>query len=191
MEEDSAETGCFSNYRGSVEMRWYDDTWIGKEGIAANMRRMALVGVLDNMRPIELQRRYLDKCTGAHRASGVQFIYTRDTGMHSCGWFKNPDYERCLHLSLSFRDPESGARLPYNERAARDWVKAFFGDWVRYVWTESPFSAEGKLCDVWHHRVFCDPSWQPLIPRGEVYSREFTEKGWLSWSDARHAEEAA
>lgn len=166
-------------------MRWYDKTWIGKEGIAANMRRMALTGVFDGS-----PTPYLDKCTGAHRDSGVQFIFTRDTGMHTSGWFKNPDYERCWHLSLSFREPDSGARLPYDEKAASEWVKAFFGDWTRYIWMESPFSDEGKACDVWHHRVFCDANWQPLIPRGEVYSREFTEKGWLSWSDARAAEEA-
>lgn len=114
-------------------------------------------------------------------------IFTRDTGMHASGWFKNPDYERCWHLSLSFREPDgsknAGARLPYDERAGAEWVKAFFDDWTRYVWMESPFSDEGKACDVWHHRVFCDPAWQPLILRGEVYSREFTEKGWLSWSE--------
>src|SRR5690606_31231568 len=29
-------------------------------------------------------------------------IYTRDVGHHSNGWWKNPDYERCRHLSISF-----------------------------------------------------------------------------------------
>lgn len=174
--------------REGKRMRWYDETWIGKEGIAANMRRMSLSGVLDSTRPIEEQNRYINKCTGVHRSTGSQFLFTRDTGMHSSGWFKNPDYEQCWHLSLSFRDPETGARLPYDNKLSEQWVKAFFGDWTRYIWMESPFSAEGKQCDVWHHRVFCDPAWQPLIPRGEVYDREFTEKGWLSWSDARYAE---
>jgi hypothetical protein len=31
--------------------------------------------------------------------------------------------------------------------------------------------------------VFCDERWQPILPRGEVYSREFTEKGWKSFSE--------
>lgn len=170
-------------------MQRFDATWIGKDDIAARMRRMALTGVFDGS-----PTPYLDKCTGIHQASGVQFIFTRDTGMHASGWFKNPDYERCWHLSLSFRSPDgnkdAGARLPYDEKAAKAWVDAFFGPWTRYVWMESPYSDEGKACDVWHHRVFCDLAWQPLIPRGEVYSREFTEKGWLSWSDRVAAEVA-
>lgn len=32
-------------------------------------------------------------------------------------------------------------------------------------------------------QVFCDPAWQPLKPRGEVYTREFTEVGWKSFSE--------
>jgi hypothetical protein len=34
-----------------------------------------------------------------------------------------------------------------------------------------------------HWRVFCDIIWQAIMPRGEVYSRELTERGWQSWSD--------
>jgi hypothetical protein len=65
--------------------------------------------------------------------------------------------------------------------AAR-WVKAFYGDDLRYVWEESPKSSFGKRHDVWHYRVFCNAAWEPTVPRGEVYSTEFTELGWRSAS---------
>lgn len=90
-----------------------------------------------------------------HRPSGSQLIYSRDVGHHTSGWFKNPDYERCRHLSIS------------------------------YLWTEPPFTEQGKRDGVWHFRVFCDQGWQPLMPRGEVYSRELTERGWRSFSEVR------
>lgn len=36
---------------------------------------------------------------------GLMTILTRDIGYHSSGWWKNPDFERCLHLSISFFHP--------------------------------------------------------------------------------------
>lgn len=62
-------------------------------------------------------------------------------------------------------------------------MKAFYGDDRRYVWAESPKTEAGRQSDVWHFRVFCDASWRPIVPRGEVYSRELTEVGWQSWSE--------
>jgi hypothetical protein len=32
-------------------------------------------------------------------------------------------------------------------------------------------------------RLFCDAGWQPIKPRGEVYSRHLTEKGWRTFSE--------
>lgn len=114
---------------------------------------------------------------------GVRLICTRDVGHHTGGWFKNPDYERCFHLSVSFRSPDGEQRLPQNRRIAEELARAFFHEHVRWLWIEKPFSDMGKQCDVWHYRLFADPHWQPLLPRKEVYSREFTEKGWQSFSD--------
>lgn len=39
----------------------------------------------------------------------------------------------------------------------------------------SPFQMEFK--------VKKKPAWQPLKPRGEVYTRKFTEAGWKSYSE--------
>lgn len=43
------------------------------------------------------------------------------------------------------------------------------------------FNAANK--GVYHYRLFCDEAWKPIMPRGEVYSTQFTERGWKSFSD--------
>jgi len=127
------------------------------------------------------------RCFHRHLPTGTKLLFTYDVGMHSSGWWKNPDYERCMHLSLSFVDPVTGAYLDKDDRLTREWCEAFFGSDVDKLWCEPPHSSEGKGACVWHYRLFCDPSWSPIVPRGEVYSTEFTEAGWKSWSDAQEA----
>ena len=107
--------------------------------------------------------------------SDASVVLTRDAGHHSSGWFKNPDYERCWHLSCSFRDGFTRAR---GDSLAR----LVFGDDVRKCWIEPPYSKEGRQMEVWHYRLFCDAAWQPIVPRGEVYSRLMAE-GWQSFSE--------
>ena len=110
-------------------------------------------------------------------------IYTRDVGHHTHGWWKNPDYERCLHLSISFMVNPTDAPLPFNRPAAQVIAEAFFEDDARKCWIETPYSPEGKVRDVHHYRLFCDQSWTPILPRGEVYSREQTPANWRSFSE--------
>lgn len=129
-------------------------------------------------------KRYCDDCRSVHQPSGTIFIFTRDVGMHSSGWWKNPDYERCLHLSLSFRDPETGQPIGKDQKWTDTWIDEVYGPLKTLIWTEPPFYPEGKANDVWHYRVFFAPGWvAPILPRGEVYSRDWTPEGWLSWSD--------
>jgi hypothetical protein len=171
------------------------------ESIIAKIRRAATFGTYDG-RPTIYNRFYMDNATWFHPRSGALVIFTRDTGHHTSGWFKNPDYERCLHLSLSLRDPAPmmlqsmlipklelnvpAMNPPLNEmdeRIGKHWARALFGDSVRYAWFESPKSASGRALGVMHDRVFCDEAWEPILPRKEVYSKDFTELGWESWSD--------
>lgn len=117
-------------------------------------------------------------------------LFTRDVGHHSSGWWKNPDYERCYHLSLSFvaASPLIGSvptPLPRDAAVTREFVGRLFGPHRHLIWCEPPYSEAGKAADVWHYRLFCDPAWEPIHPRGEVYSKEFTEHGWLSYSDVQ------
>lgn len=170
------------------------------ENTIATIRKRALLGIHDG-RDHPLTRHYINECTFFHGRTGAIIIFTRDSGHHSSGWMKNPDYERCLHLSLSFREPQDwaidrlakvstlvmlGAILelaPFSLAKAKPWVEAMLYPAAALSWMESPFSAQGKECDVRHWRLFCDAAWQPIKPRGEVYNTDITEKGWRSWSE--------
>jgi len=117
----------------------------------------------------------------------ISLIFTRDFGHHTSGWWKNPDYEHCLHLSLGFIDRAVNRNLPRDECLSSEWCRLFFGDLVRFIWAEPPYTAIGKAIDIWHYRVFTAPDYElPVLPRGEVYSREMTERGWLSYSDLKY-----
>lgn len=165
-------------------MRTYDRRWL-KAGVAKEMRRRALQGFfrgsLNNPHDIA----YFKSCEAYHIPTGTQLILTRDAEMHTCGWFKNPDYERCWHLSLSFFDVETNSRADKDPQLTDEWLALFFGDDKRLLWAEPPSSEIGKRADCWHYRLFCDEHWQPILPRGEVYSRELTEVGWKSFSEVQ------
>ena len=164
-------------------MTRFGQTWL-KASVANYMKRQALlVGEYHGTLVTLADHDIVQQCTADHIPSGTRLIFTVDTGMHSSGWFKNPDFERCLHLSLSFRYPANGQPLPHNHPLAVEWCELFFGKDIRYLSIEPPGSPDGLACDVWHYRLFCDENWQPIIPRGEVYSTEFTEKGWKSWNE--------
>jgi hypothetical protein len=150
--------------------------------LIARMRRQCQSGLF-----IGEETPSLARCRHRDFVLGLQALFTRDAGYHSSGWWKNPDYERCFHLSLSFFDPETGEITKKCEDMTAVILKALYGDNVSLLWCEPPYYEEGKIRDVWHYRLFCDEHWQPIKPRGEVYSRELTEAGWKSYSDVQAA----
>lgn len=135
--------------------------------------RTAQHGTFDGLNPADP---YLLQCRWWLERFECIVIFTRDVGYHTSGWWKNPDYERCYHLSVSFPGGMKRSHLEYI-------LKQLFGDDRRWLWCEGPYSEVGRQCGVFHYRLFCDPAWQPLKPRGEVYTREFTEAGWKSFSE--------
>lgn len=163
-------------------MRVYPPMWL-KTSVVQALTRASRTGTFDG-RMTRFGASYMDDCTAFHAGTGSLLIFTRDVGHHTSGWFKNPDYERCLHLSISFREPlYIHQQAAYDSAMTQEWVELFFGDAKRYCWAESPKSPQGKQLEVMHWRVFCDALWQPILPRSEVYSVEFTEKGWHSFSE--------
>jgi hypothetical protein len=159
--------------------------------VAKELRRRAGHGTFDG-RISASAGRYLADCRFVDARTGTQLIFTRDTGHHSSGWMKNPDYERCLHLSTSPLPRAIVTIRPIlaelDKKTLAAWCRTFFGEDVRYVWAESPKSEHGRRVDVWHWRLFCDERWQPILPRKEVYSLDFTELGWRSASQVLEEE---
>ncbi len=123
-----------------------------------------------------------------------QLIFTRDTGHHSSGWFKNPDYERCYHLSISFAAvtdwlSRKTEMIPFEQVLAGAWVMRVYPPaYHRTIWEESAKLPQAIAVGIRHYRAFCNEAWQPIVPRGEVYSTELTELGWRSWS-AQHPDD--
>ena len=107
-------------------------------------------------------------------------LFTRDIGHHTGGWWKNPDFERCFHLSVSYQ--ADGRFIEPDKSRSEVIARAFFGDDVANCWVEGPYSPEGKAKQVWHYRVFADEGWQPIKPRGEVYNTDWTPADWRSFS---------
>lgn len=124
---------------------------------------------------------YLGGCRWWWEKYECVVIFTRDVGYHTGGWWKNPDYEQCWHLSISFPGGKSKSILDKI-------IDGLFGSAKNLIWVEPPYSDEGKKNEVWHYRLFCDEYWQPIKPRGEVYSTQFTERGWKSYSELAHKE---
>jgi hypothetical protein len=141
-----------------------------------------------NGEPNQENHNYITLSRRVHSASGAVVIFTRDTGHHTSGWIKNPDYERCYHLSLSpiqgyITRPDESYGVELDQEITFMWCKAFFREHLRLAWSESPKSALGRAHSVWHWRVFANEAWEPIKPHGELYSTELTEKGWKSASE--------
>lgn len=142
------------------------------------VKKQAWVGVFNGIAESIYNQVYLMESRWWIEELECLICFTRDTGHHSSGWWKNPDYERCYHLSISF----PGGR---NQKAIERLLDGLYGEHKRWAWVEPPYSDKGKAKEVWHYRLFCDEHWQPIKPRGEVYSKEFTEAGWKSYSEVQ------
>ena len=143
----------------------------------------------------EMNMQWIILSSRIHHESGRKIIFTRDVNRHLSGWLRNPDFERCWHLSLSHIPPNLiipgrvidmnplDYCIPPDKGITKMWCEAFFGPHLHFVLVEGPKSAIGKERDVWHFRICADEHWEPIKPRGEVYSSEWTERGWKSASE--------
>lgn len=110
----------------------------------------------------------------------TRVMLTLDVGTHASGWWRNSDYDRCLHLSISHPVVLAGHVLRLEAATldeVRAWARAAFPDHYRMTWTEPPASLfdQDVLLDrrrpgVWHVRLFLDRQNRPIQPEGEVYN---------------------
>jgi hypothetical protein len=122
----------------------------------------------------------------------IQLLLSRDKMHHSVGWWRNAEYEYCLHLSISARervgvlaataaqDADAFNSIPYEDmphEELRYWARLIFGEHVDKLWIE-PGGTDPRLTRdeahthraINHLRLFFDPeTFEPFIPSGEVY----------------------
>lgn len=111
-----------------------------------------------------------------------------DTHYHGSGWFKNSDYEQCLHVSVSHVDrgmtevrhipPDLGGgtvMAPKLETPSTTevwaWARAFFGEDAPKAWLEPAASVLDpyRMPNIVHVRLYYDMAMRPFMPEGEVY----------------------
>lgn len=126
----------------------------------------------------------------------VRLLLSLDYGYHQSGWFANSDYERCLHLSVSFPRPdrpklwlprpEIGHHIPIvgqdleapEDAEVRAWGRVVFREHAPMSWLEPPVGPGDpyRSPGVAHLRLYLDQTGRPFIPTGEVYDlRPFSD----------------
>lgn len=115
------------------------------------------------------ERTYRDRCRSVHEGTGCCLVFTRERlpAGHSV--------QRYLHLSITFRDVQTGAPTPFDRILAETWCQAFFGAQKQSLFVEGPDDIRGP----WHYRLPCDRKWKPLGPR--VRSRLEPPDSWQPW----------
>lgn len=158
------------------------------EQTRAALRSAAMTGTYMGLVQDAMDRAYIDRCRQVDYRNGIMLLFSRDVGHHSSGWWKNPDFERCWHLSVSFFDPQTLEPRQFDSKLAWQYARLIFGTYATWAWIEPPYSPEGRARGVHHYRVFADGLWRPMKPRREVYSKDFTEAGWKSFSEIHGAD---
>lgn len=142
--------------------------------------KQALSGVWDG----KTETVYFQNCIWYWPKYQVSINLSRDINHHLGGWWKNPQYERCWHLSIAVQTADYEKPEDHDKNTLHI-LQLIFQDKLKMMWSEPPYSEAGKKMHVWHYRVFCDEHWQAFKPKGEVYSTELTERGWLSSSELK------
>lgn len=112
-----------------------------------------------------------------------------DQHYHGSGWFKNSDYEQCLHVSISHVaageteirhiPPDLGGGVVVGAKLETPsdievwaWARAFFGDDARLAWLEPAASVLDpyRMPNIAHARLYYDQAMRPFMPAGEVYT---------------------
>lgn len=131
------------------------------------MRFKAFLEPWDGKKDILLRYRQIFKSL-TDSESFTSIIITFDVGYHNSGWWKNSQYDRCLHLSISMNDGKNVSKSTEEEINA--WIDLVFKDThpdaMKWLWHETGF--KHKTVD--HYRLFYSKiTNQPILPQGQVY----------------------
>ena len=98
-------------------------------------------------------------------------LCTFDVGHHASCWWKNAQYEQCLHVSVSHPSAVRSELGSPSDAEQRAWGRAFFQADAPKAWVEPPASTLDpyRLPNVTHLRLFYNSDMEPFIPQGEVY----------------------
>lgn len=97
-------------------------------------------------------------------------ILTFDIGHHGCGWWKNSQYDRCLHLSISMSNDGINS-VEATQEEIKAWIELVFKDVhpdaLKWLWREPGYERK----EINHYRLFYSKiTNQPILPEGEVYT---------------------
>jgi hypothetical protein len=98
-------------------------------------------------------------------------LYTFDIGYHSSGWWRNSDYERCYHLSVSHPGALGLPEAPSDDEV-RWWARLAWPKHYHMSWFEPPAGVldPHRRPNVAHVRLFVDERKRPIQPEAEVYT---------------------
>ena len=99
----------------------------------------------------------------------TRLMLTFDVGYHASGWWKNGDYDRCWHLSVSH--PTQFAVETPDEKEVFAWARRLWGEHASKCWIEGAASVFDpyRLPNIVNARLFVDEHGEPIKPEGEVY----------------------
>ena len=144
--------------------------WRGNEPLTCPLHALQTTAITEPGRPTQLRCSF-------------------DYAYHGSGWFKNSDFEQCLHVSVSHVDrgktevrhipPDLGGGTVVgpkletpSDAEVRAWARAFFGEHERIAWLEPEASVLDpyRMPNIVHVRLYYDQEMRPFMPDGEVYT---------------------
>jgi hypothetical protein len=118
----------------------------------------------------------------------TRVLVSFDMGAHASGWWRNAEYDRCWHVSISHPAGVVAGERPHHIEPpsvaeTQAWARAAFPVPYRWCWLEPPASPDSydvqqqrRRPGVAHIRLFLDRRSRAILPRGEVYNL-------LPWAD--------
>jgi hypothetical protein len=163
------------------------------EQVIRTMVRRAFNNPWKGNQPLLDKRHVLDTTAILEPGRPTRILCTFDYNYHGSGWFKNSEFEQCLHVSVSHPHWDrsrvhvdktgqlgAGAGARYagydletpTEEECWEWGKAFFGEHAPKAWIEPAASVLDlyRSPNIVHLRLYYDEHLEPFMPTAEPYA---------------------